>query len=875
MKARRFSILTLLMVSALFIQNTFAQNYTQWHLPEGAKARIGKGFISGNIAFSPDSNLLAVPTSIGIWIYDAYKREEVRLVTGYTDTVECIAFSPDGSLLASGSDDDTVHLWDINTRTHKILFTGRTSSVRSIAFSPDSRTLAGGSRSNRDKTVYLWDIDTGNLKATLSEHTNGVDSIAFSPDGKTIASLSDAIVYLWDASNNDLKNTFTRDINNDHIDDVNLITFSPNGETIATANWDDTVSLWDVATAELSATLTGHTASVYSVAFSPDGKTLASGSSDGTVCLWDVASGTYKTTLIGHALEVRSVAFSPDGKLIASSSSDGTVCFWDAVSHDRTATLTGHITEFTSIAFSPGGRTLAHAGGWDKKVYLWDVETANQKGALIGHTYEVTSVAFSPDGKTVASGGGVDDPTIRLWDPNSGELKMILVGHLWGGINDLVFSHDSRWIASAGRDQKVCLWKTDTGYHQATFVGPTAAISKVALSPNGQILASTGGQQDPAVRLWDISSRKEIATLRGRSNCIAFSPDGQTLASGWIDISLWDIRSGELKSEFSGHTDGLRSVAFSPDGRILASGSSDTTVRLWDVETATHLTTLTGHTNGITHIAFSPDGKTLATASDDATALLWDIPLIVENGIKSLQIVEKVNPNGIVDPARALAAEIFEAEKAAIQEVYSRFYKAFNELDFEKIAETMDTSSAAMFGTVFSKSEPLSVVIGWNNVRVFIEGLWRGVGTRGEKWGPNDKLTDVWIRQTEASARGYNCYKGPYPGETYLYLVKKNDGWRIQQIESVTQDNLPIFKDKPRIRNYFTVPENKAQNIDEPAISQRREDLNNDGAVNIQDLVIVSANFGKRGQTVADVNGDGIVDIRDLVLIAGAINHEQ
>lgn len=167
---------------------------------------------------------------------------------------------------------------------------------------------------------------------------------------------------------------------------------------------------------------------------------------------------------------------------------------------------------------------------------------------------------------------------------------------------------------------------------------------------------------------------------------------------------------------------------------------------------------------------------------------------------------------------------------------------------------------------------PIPVAIGWNNVSVFIKGLWRGFGTKGAKWGPDDKLTDFWIRQTKASTKGANCYKGAYPGETYLYLVKKNDKWRIQQIDSITQDNIKLFKDNPRIRNYFTDLKDKALNVDKPATPQLPEDINGDGVVNIQqDLVLVSAAFGQTGQTAADVNKDSIVDIRDLVKVAGEI----
>lgn len=155
----------------------------------------------------------------------------------------------------------------------------------------------------------------------------------------------------------------------------------------------------------------------------------------------------------------------------------------------------------------------------------------------------------------------------------------------------------------------------------------------------------------------------------------------------------------------------------------------------------------------------------------------------------------------------------FEAEKAALQEVYSAFYKAFNDFDTAAVKAQWDTSAGCAFGTVFAGNEPVPIATGWNNIRVGMEGLWIGIGTKGAKWGQNDQLTEFWIRRKEASAVGYNCYKGAYPGETHVYFVKDGDEWRIKQLDSITQNNLTIFswkKADPRIDKFFSTKKDRA-----------------------------------------------------------------
>ena len=248
-----------LILLSLFSLNTFAQDYTQWGLPEGAKMRLGKGRLSGSIAYSPDGTRLAVASSIGIWLYDTATYQEVALPTEHAFWVSDVAFSPDGQTIASASS-DRVRLWDAYTGEHKQTLKGHMKRVSDVAFSPDGQTIASASS---DRTVRLWDAHTGGASSARPVHRK------------------DHTVRLWDAHTGEYKQTLKKHYA------IYSIAFSPDGQTIASTS-SDQIRLWDAHTGEYKQTLKGHTSWVSDVAFSPDGQTLASASWDGTILLWDL-----------------------------------------------------------------------------------------------------------------------------------------------------------------------------------------------------------------------------------------------------------------------------------------------------------------------------------------------------------------------------------------------------------------------------------------------------------------------------------------------------------------------------------------------------------------------------------------------------------
>ncbi|MEA5507261.1 hypothetical protein VB735_30045 [Halotia wernerae UHCC 0503] len=590
-----------------------------------------EGHISGvnSVTFSPDRSLIAsasADNTIKLWRFDG---NLVKTLAGHNDVVNSVTFSPNGQLMASASQDQTVKLWN---RDGELLATllGHEGVVNSVSFSPDSQFIASAST---DKTVKLWSRD-GKLLHTLKGHNLAVLGVAWSPDGQIIASAgADNSIKLWNRDGQLLKTW------QGHEDAIKSITWSPDSQMIATASLDKTIKLWNTQ-GKLLRILSGHSAGVTSVSFSPDGNTIASASTDETIKLW-TSQGVLLGTLKGHNNWVNSVSFSPDGRTLASASRDKTIKLWHWDDVLLRNLKTDNDDWITSISFSPSDRTLA-AASQDKtiKILSRDGKLLN---TLKGHQGQVWGVSFSPDGQTIASAS--KDKTVKFWS-RDGKLLNTLKGHQ-DAVLGVAWTPDGQEIASASKDKTVKLWSRD-GKLLKTLQGHQDAVNWVSFSPDGKLLASAS--DDKTVKLWNRNG-KLLHTLNGHSrrvNGVAWSPDSQQVASVSIDstVKLWS-RDGRLLSNLVGEGDSFISVSFSPDGKILAV-SSDNKVRLWNWE-GILLIALKGDKEELTSVSFSPDSKTLAAGSGNGTVIfrnLADLKLenLLARGCNLLQDYLQTNP---------------------------------------------------------------------------------------------------------------------------------------------------------------------------------------------------------------------------------------
>ena len=595
---KKVLIIALLLVSILFSLSGFAQDYMKWGIPGNATFRLGKGQIY-DLKHSPNGDLIAVATSIGVWLYDAHSGKEIRLLQKHIESVNSLVFSPNGKVLASCGRDG-IHLWEPDTGRHLSTFKESSASVRDLVFSPDGRTLV----STSDRIIRFWDVRNGTISKTLTGHTREILSIAVSPNGKII--VSGSLVHDEKEKSNGLRwwdvETGRTMFFSTNVNSVTALAFSPDGTVLACADGvldSDGVKihLFHGVNGQILKTLRGQKSKITTLAFSPDGKMLASSGWDNTISLWDSRSGHYIHTFRGHTSGVRKASFSPDGETLVSGSEDGTIRFWDTSTKQQSFSVSGHWDGVDALAFSTDSKTLV-SGIPDATIHKWDVNTGQLMSTLIGR-YGERILAFDMKGRVFASRSSYleKDKKIYIRHIDTGKSRTSMDLGKFSHEEKTTFSHDggtlilTHWNVG-GADNAVQFWETFTQHLKFEFVPyENHKVDALVSSPNGTLLAiATGRIVGTRVSIWKFGTNEFIRLYPAEfgflmCEALAFSDDSKTLAIGdsW-DIRLIEVDTGHLITTLSKHNGRVKALAFSPNGKILASGSEDGTILIWDLD---------------------------------------------------------------------------------------------------------------------------------------------------------------------------------------------------------------------------------------------------------------------------------------------------
>ena len=593
-------------------------------------------------------------------LHQAVQASHLQLtLAGQTGQVLTVAFSPDGTRVATYSDDGTVKIWDAANGAQLFSFPGHTPKGSRVgiyrelvfsgrlAFSPDGMRLAA----TDVRQVKVWEVVSGKELLTIPNlyHAN-VSTLAYSPDGTQLAYGDEfGTTYIIDALTG--KALFIKP--SISVGTATSLVYSRDGLRLATALSHYGVQVYDAKTGKLLAIMAIESIGVSSATFNPDGTCLFINTNGGVPEMWDIATSKELPSFLTNMTDAAplSIIFSLDGTRLATGNQSGTASVWDATTGKELLTLFGHTGQVYSVAFSPDGKRLATASQ-DGTANIWDITPDHEVLTLNGDGTPIRAVAFNPAGTRIATASALWGGPAKIWDAASGQVLLTTPSTYHEIINGLAFNPDGTRLATAssamvgGGSAKVWDIATDK---QLLYIYDINDIYDVAFSPDSARIA-TANRNDKMVTVWDAATNKSLFSLPGNTSLIRtviYNSEGTHLATGSDDgsIKVWDASTGALLQTFPGHTGIVWKVAFSPDGTRLASASADGTGKLWDIVTGKELLTLKGHANQIKDIAFSRDGKQLITSSDDGSVKVWD----ATTGKELFTLVRDAGPISSID----------------------------------------------------------------------------------------------------------------------------------------------------------------------------------------------------------------------------------